>query len=181
MRTTSPALAAIDLIAERGGEAIDRALRSRQITLPMLWSAFEAAPGRDGNGARRRLLIESRAEPWSTAERSAHIEFRRYGLRGWVANHTVVIDGKEYHPDIAFRGVKLAVEIDGFEYHSGRAAFERDRFRQNILVRDGWTVLRFTLAQLVADPRGVVEMVRAVLQHLERQQRSGRQSWMTAR
>lgn len=181
VRTTSAALAAIDLSAVRGGEAIDRALRSRQITLSMLWSAHLASPGRPGNRERRRLLIESRAEPWSEAERLAHVEFRRYGLRGWVANHCVVIDGKEYHPDAAFRGVKLAVEIDGYEHHSSRAAFERDRFRQNVLVRDGWTVLRFTYSQLVADPRGVVDTVRTVLHALERAQRSGRQMHIAGR
>lgn len=72
-------------------------------------------------------------------------------------------------------GVKLAVEIDGLAYHSSRAAFERDRFRQNVLVRAGWTVLRFTLQQLEYDPEGVVAVVRTVLQQLERRQRSGRQ------
>lgn len=52
---------------------------------------------------------------------------------------------------------------------------ERDRFRQNVLVRAGWTVLRFTLQQLEYDPEGVVAVVRMVLQQLERRQRSGRQ------
>lgn len=175
VRLSSPALAAIDLITEHGGEAIDRALRSRQVTLPMLWSAWAAASRRDGNRERRRLLIESRATPWSAAERLAHREFRNRGLRGWVANHCVVVDEKEYYPDLAFRGIKLAIEIDGFEHHCGRTAFERDRFRQNILVRAGWTVLRFTYQQLLADPQGVVDMVRDVVRQRERRQRSGRQ------
>lgn len=181
VRLSSPALAAVDLISEYGGDAIDRALRSRQITLSMLWSALAATSRRDGNKERRRLLIESREAPWSAAERLAHQEFRNRGLRGWVANHRIVLDQKDYYPDLAFRGVRLAVEIDGFEHHSDRAAFERDRFRQNVLVRAGWTVLRFTYRQLLEDPRGVVEMVRDVLRQLERTQRSGRQTSARAR
>lgn len=176
VRTTSAALAAIDLTAVHGGEPLDRALRSRRLTLPMLWAALDACPDRAGNPERRRLLVESRAEPWSAAERLAHVEFRRRGLRGWVANHRVLVEGAVYFLDLAFRGASLAVEIDGYEHHSGRVPFEQDRARQNALVRAGWTVLRFTYAQLLSDPAEVVAMVRSVLRQCQNSQRSGRQS-----
>ena len=46
--------------------------------------------------------------------------------------------------DVGFRRRRLAVEIDGREFHSDRKLFETDRWRQNALVLDGWRVLRFT-------------------------------------
>jgi very-short-patch-repair endonuclease len=38
----------------------------------------------------------------------------------------------------------LAIEIDGFDPHFGRRAWQYDRARQNELVAEGWTVIRFT-------------------------------------
>ncbi len=38
----------------------------------------------------------------------------------------------------------LAIELDGWETHGIRSAFDADRMRANDLVLLGWTVLRFT-------------------------------------
>lgn len=65
--------------------------------------------------------------------------------------------------DLAFPEVKLAIEDDGREVHERVDVFTRDRQRQNDLVRAGWTVLRFTAADLRFDAAGVVAQVRAVL------------------
>jgi len=54
-------------------------------------------------------------------------------------------------------------ESDGFAHHGHREAFERDRFRQNLLVLAGWRVLRFTWRQICTDPDGVAEQVAAAL------------------
>jgi very-short-patch-repair endonuclease len=42
----------------------------------------------------------------------------------------------------------LAVEADGAEVHAGAASLRRDLRRQNLLVAAGWTLLRFTWADL---------------------------------
>jgi very-short-patch-repair endonuclease len=51
----------------------------------------------------------------------------------------------------------IAVEIDGWEHHRTRTAFDHDRARANDLVVAGWQVLRFTSsmtdAQAVATVR----------------------------
>ena len=65
--------------------------------------------------------------------------------------------------DIAFPTERLAVEVDGWAWHHDRDRFERDRSRQNALVLAGWTVLRFTWADLTEDPTRVVVVVRAAL------------------
>jgi very-short-patch-repair endonuclease len=46
------------------------------------------------------------------------------------------------------------IEIDGRLYHTGAEVFETDRRRQNLLVLDGWCVLRFTLDHDRGAPRG---------------------------
>jgi hypothetical protein len=65
--------------------------------------------------------------------------------------------------DFAFPELRLAIEIDGYGFHSGKVAFERDRARQNALVAQGWTVLRFTKSDLVLRHREVAAQIAALL------------------
>lgn len=82
LRYTVPALTAIDLATAESAEPIDRALRSRTATLAGMYEALAASGHRRGNADRRRLLLDSRDEPWSEAERRAHRLLRSARLRG---------------------------------------------------------------------------------------------------
>jgi len=157
---TGPSLTALDLAARTGGEAIDRVLRTRTATLDSLWEAFALTGGRSGNTDRRAVLVDSRDQPWSTAERLAHRLLRAAALTGWRANHPVTIDGQNYFLDIAFTAARLVVEIDGRLHEDDDDLFESDRWRQNALVLEGWTVLRFTWRMLEDHPEDFVERVR---------------------
>lgn len=164
LRHTSVALTALDLCESRGGDAIDRALRLRRTTLRHLHRALELTPARDGNRVRRELLLDSRDEPWSAAERVLHRLLRAAGITGWKANRSLVVDGATYYPDALFSGpVRLLIEVDGREYHSGAEAFESDRWRQNLLILDGWCVLRFTWRMLEERPDEVLAVIRRAL------------------
>jgi hypothetical protein len=66
--------------------------------------------------------------------------------------------------DFAFVDVKLAIEVDGYGFHSDRLTFQSDRVRQNALVAAGWTVLRFTSADLATRPQEVVALVVSFLE-----------------
>jgi very-short-patch-repair endonuclease len=68
--------------------------------------------------------------------------------------------------DLMFEGAKLVIEIDGHAYHSDDIAFQRDRSRQNRLVRAGYTILRFTWDDVVHRPGEVAESVRQMRQRL---------------
>lgn len=66
-----------------------------------------------------------------------------------------------------------AVEVDGWQFHQGREAFERDRARDRRMLARGVPVMRFTARELKADPRAVVMQIsqvvgRAPWSHLER-------------
>lgn len=163
LRMTSPALTALDLCETHGGDGIDSVLRTRSATLALLHEAFELTGGRAGNRRRKTLLLESRAEPWSAAERRGHALLHDAGILGWRANIGVEIRGVVYYLDIGFPHQRLAVEIDGWEAHGGRQAFEQDRRRQNDLVLAGWRILRFTWDMLVRTPEVVVAEIRRAL------------------
>ncbi|MGH3339793.1 MAG: endonuclease domain-containing protein, partial [Propionibacteriaceae bacterium] len=166
IRYTSPAMTALDLCDEMGGDAIDQALRTRATSLAQLHLAMELTGGRKGNRTKRRLLLDSRAEPWSKAERLFHCLLRDAGITGWKANRAVVLGGLVYYLDVVFHRVKLVIEIDGRLYHTGAEAFETDRWRQNLLILDGWCVLRFTWAMIEERSHEVIAMVRQAIKML---------------
>jgi very-short-patch-repair endonuclease len=166
LRYTSPAMTALDLSESHGGDAIDEALRARATTLQDLHRALQLTSARLGNAERRRMLLDSKDEPWSAAERKFHRLLRDAGMTAWKANQPVVLGGSLFFLDVAFRGVKLAIELDGRLYHSGSEVFETDRWRQNLLILDGWCVLRFTSVMIDERPTDVIAMVREALEML---------------
>ena len=164
LRHTSVALTALDLCAAHGGDAIDHALRRRRTALHHLHRAMELTADRVGNRVRRELLLDSRDEPWSAAERRLHQLLRAAGILGWKANQPVLVEGANYYPDARFFGrTRLLIEIDGREFHSEPDVFESDRWRQNLLILDGWCILRFTRQMLVERPDEVVATIRRAM------------------
>jgi very-short-patch-repair endonuclease len=79
------------------------------------------------------------------------------GLPEPVQQHRVTVGRRRYRIDLAYPELMIAVEIDGWEHHRTRTAFDHDRARANDLVVAGWQVLRFTSsmtdAQAVATVR----------------------------
>nr|WP_232531627.1 DUF559 domain-containing protein [Microlunatus antarcticus] len=163
LRLTVPALTALDL-CEQGTDGIDHVLRSRAATLEGLWRAFELTRGRRGNRQRLRHLLDSRAEPWSAAERLCHRLLHGAGIEGWTANLPVQAGGRNYFLDVAFPDLGVVVEIDGRLHEDDPDVFENDRWRQNDLVLDGWIVLRFTWTMLDQHPDVVLSKIRSVLE-----------------
>lgn len=69
----------------------------------------------------------------------------------------------DYRVDVGFPGPKVAIEVDGFAFHSGVDEFQIDRFRQNGIVLLKWQVLRFTWLDLTEYPQRVLAMIRAAI------------------
>ena len=70
---------------------------------------------------------------------------REHGVPLPVRQHRVVHNGRFLgRLDMAYPPERIFVELDGWQFHSSRAAFERDRARQNDMVAIGWAPLRFT-------------------------------------
>jgi very-short-patch-repair endonuclease len=68
-----------------------------------------------------------------------------------------------YELDVYWRAERLAIEVDGYAYHSSRRAFERDRARDADLQAAGVRVIRVTWRQLAEEPEAVVARLAAAL------------------
>jgi very-short-patch-repair endonuclease len=145
-------------------DALDRALMSKLVPMPAVeWMLHDVArPGRRGCGVLRKVLDE-RALGATPADgllepRMARL-LRDHGLPAPAFQHAV--DG--FRVDFAYPDVRLGIEVDGYDPHGARKAFDADRERQNRLVLAGWTVIRFTWTQVVREPGNVARQVRAAL------------------
>jgi len=68
-----------------------------------------------------------------------------------------------YEIDAVWLDSKVVVEIDSYEFHRTRAAFETDRIRDAALQREGLRVLRVADRRLKDDPVGIAEDLRKML------------------
>ncbi len=150
---TSPARSIVDLSAvltrRQLGSAVDDAVRRQVMSL----ESFRRCVARlaEAPGRRTSVLEELLAErlPGYSAGDS---DLETRVLRLLVANgypppaqqHRVRIGGRTYRIDLAYPVLRLAIELDGWEFHSSRSAFDDDRSRANLLAAHGWTVVRFT-------------------------------------
>ena len=158
-RVSCPDLTALDLCDRVGGDGIDQGLRTRTATLHGMHEALALTGWRAGNRDRRALLLDSRDEPWSAAERLCHRLLRGAGIKGWKANLPVHLRGQKYFLDVGFPALRLVIEIDGRLHQTDPVLFQTDRWRQNDLVLEGWMVLRFTWRMLEDHPERVVAMI----------------------
>lgn len=66
-------------------------------------------------------------------------------------------------PDLVDRELRVVLEADSFEWHGDRAALRNDARRYNLLVADGWIVLRFTWEDVMSDPASVQDVLVAAV------------------
>lgn len=111
-----------------------------------------------------------RPEPAFTRSRLER-RFRSLVIRAGLpaAATNVVVEGFEL--DAYWPPERFAVELDVYETHGSRAAFERDREREDELLLVGIEMIRVTGMRLKREPRATVDRVAA---HLERRRREQR-------
>jgi very-short-patch-repair endonuclease len=85
---------------------------------------------------------------------------RRAGLPLPALN--VMVEGFEV--DAYWPAARLVIELQSYEHHAHRQAFERDHSKLARLRLAGYEVLPFTYRQLRDDAEWVVEAVRAMLE-----------------
>lgn len=124
-----------------------------------------ARRGRDGCG-RLRAILEAEAHLTPTMSRFEHLLEQLLvanGLPAPIRQHPVHTgDGRLLGLiDLCYPAERVAIEADGAAFH-GREQFDHDRRRQNQLVLEGWTVLRFTWSMLLREQWSIVQAVQAV-------------------
>ena len=145
-------------LGEAGSRLIDRALQ-RRLDFGALYRAHCRNAGRRGSPLAVGLLRAAADRAASEAERVVIKLLRDARLPGWQSGYQV----NGYQVDIAFPAHQLAIEVDGWAWHSDVDRFRRDRQRQNALVLAGWTILRFTWHDLTNRPGAVIAEIRAAL------------------
>lgn len=160
LRATALPLTVIEAAVRRRGGArlMDSALQ-RDVELRELWHAHLRNKGRYGSPAARRLLQAASDGARSEAERLLVKLLKEAGITGWRTNYPV----GGYKVDVAFPGPKVAIETDGWAFHSDQDDFQNDRERQNNIALLGWQVLRFTWLDLVEYPQRVIAVIRSAI------------------
>lgn len=132
------------------GRWVDEAVRRHGLELLDLRSCVArlSGPGRRDLRPIRTALAE-RLEGWdpgdSALEVRALLAIARAGLPAPVQQHVVRRpDGSLARIDLAYPAERIAIELDGWEHHGRRSAFDRDRLRRNELTLLGWDVYQFT-------------------------------------
>lgn len=108
--------------------------------------------GRYGSAEAGRMLVAAADRSASVAERLLVAMLREDRLVGWECGFPV----EGYLVDIAFPSTGVAIEVDGWAWHMDAERAAADKRRQNALVRQGWTVLRYTWHDLQDRPHGVL-------------------------
>lgn len=125
------------------------------------------ARGRPGSGALKRILDQwdGGAEPESVLEAKLLRLIRRHGSLPEPARQFEVRDRGQLvgRVDFAYPDQMIAIEADGYRWHSDPAAWRRDLNRRNALTRAGWIVLNFSWDDVRSRPRDVAATIQAAI------------------
>lgn len=154
---TSPSRTLVDLAGlvdeETFQQALEQAIRRKIVSLPAIRRMLRLLAGRGRAGTRilTRVLDGGvwSVETQSELERRALALFRGFGLPKPQCQYTVFGGNRRLGTvDFAWPHARVIVEGEGFQFHSGRQAWEKDIARYNNLTLHGWTVLRLTYGDI---------------------------------
>ena len=162
-RTTSPARTIFDLSRQLSlVEAVvlaDMALHAGLIDRTQLSDWIDSRKGKQGVRAARRVLELAEARAESPMETRLRMLLVLNGLPRPEVQVTLRDESGAFlgRPDLYYREHRLGLEYDG-ETH--RTSLVEDNRRQNRLLMSGIKLLRFTAADVLRRPAGVLAQVR---------------------
>ncbi|HXY43642.1 MAG TPA: hypothetical protein VEH29_05615 [Acidimicrobiales bacterium] len=117
-----------------------------------------------GGLTRLRRLVAATCGVDSLAEAELIGLLVAAGVERPVSQFAVRHDGRFLgRVDLAWPARRVALELDGYRYHSDVRTFVSDRERGNRIVASGWVLLRTTPASLRQAPASVISDVKAAL------------------
>jgi very-short-patch-repair endonuclease len=147
--------------------ALDHALR-KEMTTPTRLEQFvreKSRQGRNGIGVLRTLLQELdplARLPESAMETRLKQILRRHGFPTPQFQYEIWHEGRFVaRVDAAYPELRIAIEYDSYEHHTGKLALVRDTDRRNRLLRIGWPTVTFTAADIRSDGGDAIEALRA--------------------
>jgi hypothetical protein len=162
---TSVARTLLDLAESdphRLSRAWDTAARRRLLDLRAVEAACENGHGR--RGLKHLVpLLEDRTRVIPDTRRELEARFfdlcRTFDLP--LPSCNVLVEG--FLVDAFWPAQRLVVELDSWEFHGDRGAFERDRERDAVLQAAGYRVVRITWRRLTDKPADVARLIRTLL------------------
>jgi len=168
IRLTSAAATVVECALTRplaeGVAVADSALRSGLMSVEELVRAVDAHAGRPG--ARRLRHVLSLVDPGceSVLESLVRVLLVTHGMLPLSQHLLLTRAGAAVaRADFAWPDARLLLECDGRRWHDPADARDRDRRRDNEVVRLGWRVLRVSWDEVVRHPVFVVELIRDAL------------------
>ncbi len=163
---TSPERTLVDssgrLSVAQLGVATDHGIRRKILRLEVLRrcvGGLRPAPGR--HPKKIHAVLALRLPGYDAGDSGLQMRFARalvsHGCPEPVLEHPVRLGKKRYRIDLAYPDAMIAIEVDGWEWHNTRTAFDGDRARGNDLVAAGWTLLRFTSGMIDAEAARVTQ------------------------
>jgi very-short-patch-repair endonuclease len=162
---TAPARTLIDL-AGLGSEALLAHAHQQARILKLtsdreLEAAISRCPMRTGAATLKRWLEGEAGGSFTRSEAERRLLALLAGARLPPPEVNARLHG--YEVDLLWRSGRLVVEVDGHAFHGHRAAFERDRRRDQVLAAAGFRVIRITWLQLQREPLAVVARIAQAL------------------
>ncbi len=163
---TSPARTIVDMSARLSIDVLGRVLDD-QLRHGLRLNAVHRCIGRLPPAPGRRpsvihALLAARLGGYDPGDSDLETKVLRWLVAAGLApprqQFRVRVDGRTCKIDLAYPELKIAIELDGWDTHRTRSAFDDDRARANALVLAGWIVLRFTSRSTAAE---VAEAIRA--------------------
>jgi len=165
---TSPVLTLVDLatMLDRAAltAAVNEADRLGLLDPETLREALEEHRGRRGVRRLRELLD---CETFVLTDSELERMLVPIALRAGLGKPETQVWLNGFRVDFVWPELRLVVETDGLTYHRTPAQQARDRVRDQAHAASGWTVLRFTHAQVRFDPGHVEATLRAILHRRE--------------
>lgn len=150
--------------------ALDAAIRQKRVAHEVLVALHaERSPRRKGTRVMRELLAvrgpeDSRAASELESRFLQLLRRHRLPLPDLLNDDMVDRHGRYVaRPDAGWQHRRVLVFLDSREFHSARAEFENDRAQSNALTVSGWTVLRYTWAQVTEAGATVVRELAPLL------------------
>jgi very-short-patch-repair endonuclease len=144
--------------------AVTDQLVARWCTREDLQRQLNRRPG--GRGSARARAVLPFANPLAESPMESVLRWLVLdaGLPGPVLQYSVHDEVGRFigRADLAWPDRRVLVEFDG-DLHRDRAVFVNDLRRQNRLIAAGWTVLRFSSADVLGRPEEVIAAIRAAL------------------
>jgi hypothetical protein len=167
MPVTSVPRLLLDLAIRSRPDHLDRLLERAEelelLDLRAVEDVLDRAGGHRGRGRLRRALALYQPDPSFTRSRFEK-QFRRLVIAAGLPAPSMNFNFAGYELDAYWPDLRFAVELDLFETHGTRAAFERDHVRQEELKLLGVEMIRITRPRLLRDPAAVMRNLATFLE-----------------